>query len=283
MGRLYSTIFFGLVLAGLILQATNGDVYYVASKVSDCGHIDAHASCNTLDHYARSNTLRVSDSVLCFMPGKHFLRHTWQITGASNLTLTGQFPRSESSESDVVIECAGNMYHAILVSEGQNITVKNLAMLRCKSHSLSFRSTHYIKLCNLSLSSSKESSLCLELDLSSRYIITGSVFSHCKVAIVISGGDYGMLKSVRFLDNVAVLWVVFTKDEKSVNLQMDGIYSSGSTEGVDIQFCSLRYSLTSSYFTDSGPFLIRTHEFCVGEYTYGSMHTCVRYSNTYCT
>ena len=46
------TIFFGQVLVGLIGHAANGNVYYVASDVSDCSHVDSvpDASCNTLDH-----------------------------------------------------------------------------------------------------------------------------------------------------------------------------------------------------------------------------------------
>ena len=66
MARPYTTISFGLVLAGLVLifQAANGDVYYVASNVSDCKNVDANTSCNTLDHYVNSTTLRINDTVL---------------------------------------------------------------------------------------------------------------------------------------------------------------------------------------------------------------------------
>ena len=132
MARLYTVISFGLVLTGLIFHVARGDVYYVASDVNDCRHVESHPSCYTLDHYANSTTLRVIDSVFYFMPGKHLLRRMWNITGAINLTLTSQFPRSDSSESDVVIECTDLSDDGILVSKGQNITMENFAMLRCK-------------------------------------------------------------------------------------------------------------------------------------------------------
>ena len=155
MARLYTAISFGLVLTGLIFHVARGDVYYVASDLSDCRHVEAHASCYTLDHYANSTTLRVNDSVFYFMPGKHLLRRMWNITGARNLTLTSQFPRSDSSESDVVIECTDLIDDGILVSKGQNITMENFAMLRCKRRVLSFTLTHSIKLSDLTINGSK--------------------------------------------------------------------------------------------------------------------------------
>ena len=171
MARLHTAISFGLLLAGLIIHVASGDVYYVTSDVSYCRHVEAHVSCNTLDHYAISTTLRVNDSVFYFMPGKHLLRHKWLITGARNLTLTSHFPGSESSESDVVVACPDLSDHGILVSEGQSITMEKFGMLRCK-RALSFTLTHNIKLSGLTISGSKGYvSWCLKLHVSNRYIL----------------------------------------------------------------------------------------------------------------
>ena len=155
MARPYTRISFGLFLAGLIFHVANGDVYYVASDVSDCRHDDAHASCNTLDYYSNSTTLRVNDSLFYFMPGKHLLRREWKITRANNLTLTSQFPGAESSESDVVVECANFRVPAgIYIIRGQYITVENFAVLRCYV-ALKFYFSHGIKLSKLTLNGSK--------------------------------------------------------------------------------------------------------------------------------
>ena len=269
MARLYTAISFGLVLTGLIFHVARGDVYYVASDVNDCRHVEAHASCYTLDHYTNSTTLRVNDSVFYFLPGKHLLRRTWLITGARKLTLTSHFPRSESSESHVVIECADlSVEDGILISKSKRITVENFAMLRCKRTVLSFTFTHRIKLSDLTISgSSGYVTWCLKFLQSNRYILTDCVFSHCRVAISIRDSVPGMLETVRFLDNYVVLQADYLFKKESENLQMNGIYSSGSTNGVHIEICSWRFSLTSSYFIDSGPFVIRTHYSCVGEYT----------------
>ena len=86
-----------------------------------------------------------------------------------------------------------------------------------------------------------------------------------------------MLESVRFLDNYyVVLQRNYLVQSESENFQMNGIYSSGSTEGVYIESCSLRFSLTGSYFIDSGSFVIRTPELCGGEYSYGSTHPLLK-------
>ena len=144
MARPYTTISFVLVLAGLVLiQAANGDVYYVATDVSDCKDIAANASCNTLDHYARSN-LRVQDSVFYFMPGKHLLRYTWNIMDARNLTLTSQFPGSESSFEDVVLERTNsNCDHNFIPIK---VTLEYAVSLDCMA--LAFYSSQNIKLSN---------------------------------------------------------------------------------------------------------------------------------------
>ena len=278
MARLYTAISFGLVLTGLIFHVARGEVYYVASDVSDCRHVEAHESCYTLDHYANSTTLRVIDSVFYFMPGKHLLRRMWNITGAINLTLTSQFPRSDSSESDVVIECTDLSDDGILVSGGQNITMENFAMLRCKRRTvLSFTLTHSIKLSDLTINGSKGYvTRCLALLGSKGYILTDSVFSHCGKAISIYNSASGMLESMRFLDNYIVLVAVSWLKMELGNLEMNGIYSSGNTVGVYIESCSLRFSLTGSYFIDSGSVVIRTSELCGGEYSYGSTHPLLK-------
>ena len=258
MARPYTTISFGLVLAGLVLifQAANGDVYYVASNVSDCRRVEANASCNTLDHYANSTTLRISDSVFYFMPGKHLLCNTWRIANARNITLTSQFPGSESSRS-VVVECTDS---------------------NCKPSktALSFYSSHSIQLSNLTISGSK-GSLCLELFYCSGYSITNCVFSHCGEAIFINGFS-GKLESISFLDcfRVVSAFQESTGNEQTPNLQMHRIYSSGSTEGAVFEFCSTNFSLTNSYFIDSGPLDISTTSWCAGEYPHARFHARVR-------
>ena len=249
------TIFFGLLLVGLIVHTANGDVYYVASDVSDCSHVDPvdDASCNTLDHYSSSPTLRANDSVFYFMPGKHFLQHTWEIASAHNLKITGQFPRSESSE-DVAVECADSNTRIRVVS-GQNITVENLALLCCKGTALNFTSTQGIKLSNLTISGENElSCTCLSLDRSSGYAIADTVFSHCTYAIDIRYSVSGKLESVKFLYNYYGLWVVYPSNDNSSVLHMDRIYSSGNAQVLHLQFCSVHFSLRNSNFIDSGSF-----------------------------
>ena len=75
-----------LVLIVLVFCSANGVMYYVAPNVTDCS---VNTSCNTLDYYANSAALQLTDSVFYFMPGVHFLQQAWVIERASNLTLTG--------------------------------------------------------------------------------------------------------------------------------------------------------------------------------------------------
>ena len=264
MARTYTTIFFALVLAGLalIFQAANGDVYYVVSNVRDCRHVYANASCNTLDNYASSTTLRVNDSVFYFMPGKHLLRHRWRIKHAHNITLTSQFPASESSEDVIVV-----------VRHGSDLKPSEQAFYPA----LSFYSSHSIQLSNLTISGSKEF-ICLLLSFSSGYFITNSVFLHCGDAISIFGYYSGKLESISFLDCFWVVRAMQVKldNEQTPNLQMHRIYSSGSTKGAAFVFCSKNFSLTNSYFIDSGPLDICTTSGCGGEYPHARFHARVR-------
>ena len=258
----YTTISFGLVLAGLalIIQAANGDVYHVASNVGDCKNVDAiDASCNTLDHYANSTHLRITDSVFYFMPGRHILHRTWKIIKASNITLTSQLPGSELS-GDVVVERPGS-------SCKPNITDVCVA--------LSFITIYRMQLSNLVFSGSEGFQLlCLRLISARGYSITNSVFSQCRVAIEIDGCRNGKIESTSFLDCYTVVMadMLWPDNEKASSLQMHEIYSSGSTEGAFFRFCSGHLSLTNSYFIDSGPIAFYPPQLCSGEYP----HRCTR-------
>ena len=132
MARLYTAISFGLVLTGLIFHVARGDVYYVASDVNDCGHVEAHASCYTLDHYANSTNLRVIDSVFYFMPGKHLLRHMWTYCWREQPYTHQSFSHDQGHPNQTLfIECTDLSDDGIEVFEGQNITMEKFGMLRC--------------------------------------------------------------------------------------------------------------------------------------------------------
>ena len=90
-----------LVLVALAFHSANGAVYYVAPNVTD---YSVNASCNTINYYANSAALPLTNSVFYFMPGIHLLEQTWVMENVSNLTLTRALPKSEPN-GEVIIDC----------------------------------------------------------------------------------------------------------------------------------------------------------------------------------
>ena len=95
-----------LVLTILTHPSAHAGVdYYVAPNLADC---PVNVSCSTLNQYANSTTLHLTDSAFHFMPGTHLLQQIWIVGNASHLTLGGSFaPMMEQEGQKVIIDCGG--------------------------------------------------------------------------------------------------------------------------------------------------------------------------------
>ena len=173
-----------LVLIALKHPSAHGVVYYVAPTVADC---PVNVSCNTLNYYANSTTLQLTDSAFYFTPGTHLLQQIWIIENASHLTLDQLFlPITELEEQKVVyIDCGGISGRGIRVRNGRNVIVKNLQIVHCQlsegyscylSPAMDFNLVNNLTLSVLTITNSKSS--CLRLQDCSDCVITDSVFAY---------------------------------------------------------------------------------------------------------
>ena len=106
-----------LILSALILRPVNGYVYYVAPTLAECG---VNTPCNTLNYYANSTALYLTDSAFYFMPGTHLLQQSWTINKASNLTL---IPLPSSAPGEVLVNCSGISGRGITVTNSRGIAL----------------------------------------------------------------------------------------------------------------------------------------------------------------
>ena len=87
-------------------------------------------SCNTLNYYAESTTLQLTDSVFYIyfihVPGTHVLQQSWFMENVNNLTFTGTVPSSERDEDVVVVCTYSDIDLGIVAWDGKKITLKNL-------------------------------------------------------------------------------------------------------------------------------------------------------------
>ena len=85
---------FVLLLTEVSFLAVLGEVYYVVPNGTDClanvPDCPANVPCNTLDYYANSTAIQMTNSVLYFMPWTHLLQQIWVIENANYLTLRGK-------------------------------------------------------------------------------------------------------------------------------------------------------------------------------------------------
>ena len=193
-----------LMLAALALCPVNGYVYYVAPDVADCG---AHEPCNTLNYYANSTGLRLTDSVFYFMPGTHPLRQSWVISNASNLSLIPA-PYSAMGEQ-VVVNCSGISGRGITVTNSREIVLRAMQIVHCQqfvdgnesslSAALLFNSTTGITLSNFSVAFTLGS--CLSMTNCADFSIDQALFSNAVDGVDLFENCSGKLTSIATFEN----------------------------------------------------------------------------------
>ena len=127
MGFQYRNIIVVLILVTLIFCPANGDVYYVTPSVTDC---TVNASHNTLNYYANSTTLQLTDSVFYFIPGICLLHQTWVISNANNLTVT---TLNYQQKRVVIAKCTRNSTdQGIRVINSKGVSLRSMEIISCR-------------------------------------------------------------------------------------------------------------------------------------------------------
>ena len=239
-----------LVLVALAFRSANGAVYYVATSAGNCS---INATCNTLNYYAKSAALKLTDSVFYFMPGRHFLQQVWVIESASNLTLTSALPISERNE--VVIYCSGISGLGVRVITSHDVRMKNIEIRNCSLlctvewSSVCFDSSSTVNISNLSVTSSQEVGLILTN--SAELVVSHSLFANNSVGILVDNctASCEVISTQLWTNNFGLQIFMYGNSNRTnaTRIHLDSIDATNN-RAVDIyiQICSAYISLTNS-------------------------------------
>ena len=182
-------------------------VNYVFPNSSVTYYMQTQHPCLTINDYAsKVDTFFLNDSIFLFIPGNHRLDLGLNITGIHNLSFVGL------SDKDITIIMVLNESTYILWVNCKNITIASImfSVESAFNYILSFVSTQFIKLANITIHGDEQNYGCSSIIVSegSSVYVSESNFDgnrgSCGAAIMASESDITFTENNYFVNNTAL-------------------------------------------------------------------------------